>query len=99
MRIAIKDFERAEASPGDRGYCPTCLNKVIAKCGDVMTWHWAHEQNDCDPWSEGETEWHLRRKSKFPTQWQEVTIGNHRADVKTPDYVIEFQHSLIPSPE
>ena len=35
----------------------------------------------------------------FPDDWQEVTIGNHRADVKTPHGVIEFQASSISSAE
>jgi hypothetical protein len=68
---------------------------VVAKCGDVVCWHWAHTAKDCDPWHEPESEWHLRWKRKFPIEWQEVVIGNHRADVRTPKLVVELQASCI----
>lgn len=54
---------------------------------------------DCDSWSEGESEWHFNWKDKFPAKAREVVVGNHRADVKlSSGLVIELQRSSI-SPE
>lgn len=69
-----------------------------AKCGEVLTWHWAHLNAECDPWSEPESEWHLAWKARFPEDYQEVVVGPHRADVKGPAAVLEVQRSQI-SPE
>lgn len=68
---------------------------MIAKCGSTKVWHWAHRQRDCDRWSEGESEWHRSWKALFPEAWQEVVIGEHRADLLTPFGVIELQNSPI----
>jgi competence protein CoiA len=92
---------RAEASPGARAACPGCRLPVIAKCGDILAWHWAHAVgDDCDPWHEPETRWHLDWKQRFPAAWQETVIGRHRADVRTPSgLVLEFQNSAISTAE
>ena len=80
---------------------------MIAKCGQFKVWHWSHERRDeCDTWSEPETEWHRSWKDEFPTEWQEVihvdpvSGEKHIADVKTPSgLVVEFQHSYLPREE
>jgi hypothetical protein len=72
---------------------------VIAKCGEIMVWHWSHLAADCDPWSEGESEWHLAWKSRFPVECREVTMGPHRADVFIGGTVVEFQASPISATE
>jgi competence CoiA-like predicted nuclease len=89
---------RVAASPQDRAFCPCCHDVVIAKCGTLVTWHWAHKAFDCDPWYEPESQWHLDWKSKFPAHFQEVVVGCHRADIKTSRLVVELQASCI-SPE
>jgi len=86
---------RTRAVPGAVAYCPSCGMEVSAKCGEINSWHWAHHGGDCDPWSEGETPWHINWKQLFPEDWREVVIPPHRADVKTPNIVIELQHSPI----
>ena len=76
---------------------------MVAKCGRIKMWHWAHmPRTSCDPWWGGETEWHRQWKSAFPEEWREVvhfdeqTGEKHIADVKTPSgLVIEFQHSPL----
>jgi len=76
---------------------------VLAKCGPRYTWHWAHvTKAGCDPWWEGETDWHRGWKKYFPTKCQEVirfesmTNEKHVADVITPNgTVIEFQNSSL----
>lgn len=90
---------RLRATPSAIGVCPTCEARLRPKCGEIKTWHWAHLGGDCDPWSEPETRWHLNWKNLFPENWQEVVMHPHRADVKTPRYVIELQHSSISSEE
>ena len=95
--------ERIEATPDEDATCPICGSEVIAKCGRFVAWHWAHRSiADCDPWAEGETEWHVNWKRLMPSA--EVTIQRdgmlHRADaVARNGTVIEFQHSSISADE
>lgn len=93
------DFGLTQAAPGVQAVCPSCQQTLVPKCGQIVAWHWSHKQKDCDLWSEPESEWHLNWKQSFPAEWQEVVIGAHRADVKTPSTVIEFQRSAISANE
>lgn len=105
---SIEDWSKP--SPGGRCVCGDCGSTLIAKCGSINVWHWAHESgSDCDPWHEHETDWHLRLKEICLERWQgaetEKTIHKngsyHRADIflwhPVPDLslVIELQHSSI----
>jgi competence protein CoiA len=99
MLYAMDGSIRIVATPKARAQCPDCGEPVIAKCGDIVTWHWAHlAGGECDAWAEGETEWHREWKSRFKNV--EVTIRRgdewHRADAVTESgWVVEFQHSPI----
>ncbi|NYZ12641.1 hypothetical protein HL658_08770 [Azospirillum sp. RWY-5-1] len=103
MRYAIVDGKKSEAQPKLKGHCPNCDAEMVAKCGRVKIWHWAHKGcPPCDPWWETETNWHRAWKNCFPMDWQEVSHidpysgERHIADIKTPyGFVIEFQHSII----
>ncbi len=103
MKFALVSGERTEPSPRSRALCIHCDSEMIAKCGRVKVWHWAHKSKEnCDPWWENESEWHRAWKSQFPEEWQEVshtdavTGERHIADVKTDSgLVIEFQRSPI----
>jgi hypothetical protein len=95
MLWALKDGQRITPAPDSRAECPCCKTEVLSKCGNINQWHWAHLVLDCDPWNEPESEWHINWKKHFPDDWQEVAMGNHRADVKTKNFVIEFQASSI----
>lgn len=103
MKFSLVNGQRKEAQPNLSGVCPTCGRPVIAKCGEVKAWHWAHRgKRDCDHWWENETEWHRAWKDKFPENWQEIIHHDeksgekHIADVKTAQgWVIELQHSRI----
>lgn len=95
MRWAQLGSERIEPTPKSAASCPLCGGELISKCGEIIAWHWAHKTKDCDPWSEPESDWHLGWKQRFPPDWQEVVMGPHRADVKTPFGVLEFQKSSI----
>ena len=106
MKFALVDDQRIEAQPNLSGRCPSCGQVMLAKCGDIKVWHWAHKgRRICDHWWENETEWHRDWKNRFFTDWQEVPARDetgelHIADIKTPyDLVIEFQHSAIKSDE
>lgn len=90
---------KSTASPNAIGTCPSCGAGLIAKCGNIVSWHWAHKSRDCDLWSEPESEWHVNWKKQFPIAWQERTMGPHRADVGTANGVIEFQRSPISADE
>lgn len=92
MRYALG---RQEPTPKARSQCPLCGDEVIAKCGKIVTWHWAHAANDCDQWSEPETQWHVDWKERYPLECREVVIGKHRADVHFEGRTIEFQNSPI----
>lgn len=91
---------RIPAQRNVQAFCPACLEPVVARCGEIMPWHWAHRQREeCDPWFEPETAWHLGWKALAPPERTEVAMGPHRADiVGCDDTVIELQHSSI-SPE
>lgn len=92
-----KDGEPIEPSKGAVGKCPTCESAVKAKCGRIKVWHFAHEDSkECDPWSEGETTWHIQWKKRVPRENAEVVIGCHRADIRlNSGLVIELQNSSI----
>jgi competence protein CoiA len=93
---AIHNNEKILASPKKVGLCPGCGGEVVAKCGNVNAWHWAHAVKDCDWDSKPETEWHLSWKKVFPADWCEVNYQNLRADVRFPSgFVIELQNSHI----
>jgi len=97
--------QKIKALPKSTGLCPDCGDSLIAKCGDIVMWHWAHKSGgDCEVWSEPEGQWHLWWKSLWPKEYVEVPIvkngKRHRADIKTDrGLVIELQHSSISTDE
>ncbi|MFI5305225.1 MAG: competence protein CoiA [Nitrospiria bacterium] len=102
MKFALVNGTRQEAQPDLSGVCPACHQAMVAKCGEIKIWHWAHQGvRLCDLWWENETEWHRAWKGQFPVNWQEVvhqaeTGEKHISDVKTDrGWVIEFQHSYL----
>lgn len=92
---------RVPANPDAKAHCPLCEESLVAKCGDIKIWHWAHRAHkDCDHFKESETAWHRQWKDVFPEDCQEVIIKKHGdihfADVLTDcQMVIEFQHSSL----
>lgn len=102
MKFALVNGQRQEPQPNLSGECPGCGSPMVARCGDVRVWHWAHRgRRHCDSWWENETQWHRDWKGQFPADCQEIVHHaedgeRHIADVKTDaDWVIEFQHSYI----
>lgn len=101
MMLANLADNRVTASPGAKGAtCPGCATPVVAKCGTIKVWHWAHTAADCDPWAEPMTAWHLGWQELVPEDRRDVVIGNHRADMLTTrGLVVEVQHSRISEAE
>jgi competence CoiA-like predicted nuclease len=107
MNFAINDNgQRIKAFPDGRAYCPNCNSIVIAKCGDLNIWHWAHDNLlSCDSWNyEPKTKWHIDWQNNFSEEQTEVYITRgdqaHRADIlTTSQVVIEIQNSKISTTE
>lgn len=101
MMYAIdKDGKKSQAQPMAKGICPECMGAVIARCGSINIWHWAHTTlTDCDMANKQETEWHLRWKSFFDKKYVEVRLDNGKiADALLINNIsIEFQNSRIGS--
>jgi hypothetical protein len=70
---------------------------LIAKCGHIVTHHWAHDaKDDCDPWAEPIGLWHLWWQNLVSADFVEVAKGPHRADIiGNNNVVVELQHSSI----
>jgi len=90
------------ASPNAIAICPNCKSDLLAKCGQLNIWHWAHKNLiDCDSWSyEPMSEWHLKWQNNFKEERREVYINRwnecHIADILTEKgVVIEIQNSNI----
>lgn len=111
MLLALDpDGQRVPAHPRQRDtgcVCPLCKGAVVAHCGPIVRWHWAHTATDCDSWTEPETSWHLSWKARFVRDWQatiEVSVERagkaHRADVITPrGVVVELQSGYLSAME
>lgn len=75
-----------------------CDGELLAKCGPIVSWHWAHKVAECDPWSEPESEWHIGWKRILESLGAELEVirGYHRADAVMPDgTVVELQSSYL----
>lgn len=102
--FAIVDEQSQLAQPGRQGRCAICGTQLVAKCGEIRIWHWDHEGDDCDPWAEAESEWHLGWKKHVASDHAEVVIdrsgARHRADVLCPNgAVLELQADAITADE
>lgn len=101
MLLAYIDGIRCRALPKAKGICTFCDEIMIAKCGKIKTWHWAHKRiESCDSWSEPESEWHRNWKLVFGKECCEIIICKndikHIADIKTMNgWIIELQNSKI----
>jgi len=76
---------RVTAQPGAEATCPACRARVIPKCGPIKVWHWAHFSGaDCDKWAEPLSLWRLAWQRHAPSEFREVVVGAHRADLRGP---------------
>jgi len=84
--------------PGARARCVVCGETLIAKCGQINAWHWAHEARSACMGSAGEGAWHRAWKQWAANHGAEVemTTQPHRADIVWPDgRVFELQSSYL----
>jgi competence CoiA-like predicted nuclease len=88
--------------------CPMCHEPVIARCGQIKVWHFAHKvDSSCEMSRYGMTEWHYDWQMQFPEHEREIIITHngvtHRADVihEHPfgKRVFEFQRKMMPLDE
>ena len=94
----IFDLNRNKALPGSTSECPCCKSKIVAKCGSIKIWHWAHESlGECDSNWEPMTQWRLDWQAKVREELTEIIMGHHIADIRlTSGKVVEIQHSTLP---
>lgn len=100
MWTAVVGDERKRAAPGLTGTCPECQALVQAKCGELVSWHFAHMPGeiDCSDHYEPETAWHRDWKSVAPIECCEVVRNECRADVMTlTGWAVEFQRLTLPA--
>lgn len=97
----LLDINREYPTPKTKSKCPCCQTLVIAKCGTKKVHHWAHKSKiECDHWWDNETDWHRLWKASVIKEYQEIIVGNHRADIKLPSgMVIELQNSRLTDEE
>lgn len=104
MIRALIEGELREAQPGMTATCPSCGAGLVAKCGQLVQWHWAHRADDCDTWYEPMSAWHRQWQERAPVESREVVMSRgdqtHRADVVLPSgFVLELQASPIGADE
>ena len=91
--------DQPDLTPGARAICVDCDGLLIAKCGDILQWHWAHEATDTNcVGSDGETAWHRTWKlwAENHGAQTEITDGPHRADIIWPDgHIYELQSNYL----
>lgn len=99
--IALIDGQRTRPDKlVRRATCPDCTAPMLAKTGDTVIWHWAHDVTSPNCVSAGESEWHLGWKILGPEGSQERAVGNRRADVLAPGgFAVEFQKSAMTAAE
>ena len=102
LYASTEEGKRIGPERNQHALCPGCRASVISKCGNINIWHWAHVSGqECDPWYEAETRWHINWKMQFEESCREVVMGTRRADIRATrkimsvPYVIELQHSPI----
>lgn len=96
MLYAEINNKRVAPEKGLKASCPLCQEDVIAKCGDIMTWHFAHVVGTECAYGEGKGEWHREWQKRFPIEDVEYRVTKGKkfriADVKIGDKVLEFQN-------
>jgi hypothetical protein len=50
QRARTTDGELVAPAPGQRATCPYCDATMTAKCGAILSWHWAHIGQTCMEW-------------------------------------------------
>lgn len=92
-----------DIQPGARATCYRCNETLIAKCGDIVRWHWAHLGDAICTGDQLEGAWHKAWKAWAVAELgaaTEVKMGRHRADIVTLDgTIVELQSSYLDANE
>jgi len=101
MLYAKKDNDRIKATPKDTANCPYCESKVIAKCGNINIWHWAHKVKSDSCLYKDMSQWHMQHQLMAENEgWKiEQHTGYRIADCIKGINVIELQKSSISDQE
>ena len=96
-------MSQSNLEPGATALCEGCVGELIAKCGEINTWHWAHKNTTLCVGGTKQSQWHLDWKAKFMEcdreRRQENKDGKLRiADVRGSGHVYEFQ-TILPDCE
>lgn len=93
-RLADPELRSANAVCGDG-------HAMVPKCGELVTWHWAHESNtNCVTCSE-ESPWHLEWKSVAHRLGCDIEVAmtkgpeRRRADIVAGGWIVELQHGYL----
>jgi hypothetical protein len=54
------------AAPGQRAVCPYCEGAMLAKCGSILEWHWAHIDQTCQEWEQRHGRGQTASKENLP---------------------------------
>lgn len=103
LHALVGDQVRRPFDSGEAGRCTHCGEPMRGKVGEIVIPHWAHVVADgCDPWSAGESDWHLGWKQRLADVGCQIerTIersgDRHRADAINPHgVIIELQHGYL----
>jgi Competence protein len=99
MMFALdENREAVQARPKRRALCPACKTEVLAKCGEIMVWHWAHLKGSECFFSGVETQWHLDWKAAFHALGAAVEVRLEKGGrVKYADVVVGtgFRRTVI----
>lgn len=105
MKFGRLNGERVKPEPHLKGVrCPKCDTELVAKCGKIRAFHWAHKNKlQCDDWMEDDNKWRDRWLNEFEDDWQESLIDrggvSHFADIETDKNTIILLHQSRLTPE
>ena len=105
MKFGRLNGERVRPEPHLKGVrCPKCDTELVAKCGKIRAFHWAHKNKlQCDDWMEDDNEWRDSWLNEFEDDWQESLIDrggvSHFADSETDKNTIILLHQSRLTPE
>jgi len=99
MRIALVDGVRRVPTPGAKGICTGCGEELVAKCGQVNAWHWAHLPASECPYKDDHSVWKNVWKGFFPDEQVERWINGVRVDIVGKGNIYIMLCDTSPSPE
>jgi hypothetical protein len=88
----LYDIKHEKARPGARSTCNCCHGPLVACRSFSSNWHWTHARGqDCDPWHERETDWHLTWKEFFEKNIPGIDVEK-RIEKKGECHVADLHH-------